>query len=181
MKGLNLALGVEEERPWMRQQIVSLGLTLALGVMIGLTSLVLVLGTDLGTDLADAIGLGTAFATVSTWLRWPLMLAVIVLGVVILQRAAPDHAAPVKWYLPGAILTVVLWGLSIIGMRVYFAISSGFAEAYGVFGAVLAFVFWLYVMSLGILIGGVVNGTIQREAEVAEDTGDEHISQPGPS
>lgn len=181
MKGLNLALGVEEGRPWVKQQVLALGLTLALGVMIGLSSLVLVMGTDVGADIADAIGLGSAFSTVSTWLRWPLVAAVIVLGVALLQRYAPDHEAPFRWYVPGAVLTVVLWGISIVGMRIYFAISSGFAEAYGVFGAVLAFVFWLYVMSLVILVGGVVNGTIQREVEGAGDASTGLVSQPGPT
>lgn len=168
MKGLNLAVGVEENRNWFKQQLTSLALTVATGLMLGVTSVLFVLGSGIGDDLAGAIGLGGLWTTVSTWLRWPVIVAVIVVGVALLNRFAPDHEAPIRWYLPGAAVTVVLWGISVIGLRVYFQISAGFAEAYGVFGSVLAFIFVLYVMSLGILVGGVVNGAVQRELPAAE-------------
>ena len=168
MKGLNLALGVEETRSWFRQQVVSVGLTIATAFMLVVSSLLFVLGTSIGTDLADSIGLGELWATVSVWLRWPVIALVIVIAVALLNRFAPDHAAPLRWYLPGAALTVVLWGLSLVGLRLYFEFSGSYAEAYGVFGAVLAFVFWLYIMSLVVLIGGVVNSAVQREIPAAE-------------
>ncbi|MEJ7839669.1 MAG: YihY/virulence factor BrkB family protein [Thermomicrobiales bacterium] len=168
MKGLNLAMGIDEHRSWVRQQLTALGLTIAAGIGLALVSLLFVLGSGVGEDIAKSIGLGTAWTTVSTWLRWPVIVIVVVVAVAMLNRFAPDHEALVRWYLPGAVTTVVLWGLSLIGLRIYFQISAGFAEAYGVFGSVLAFIFFLYVMSLGILVGGVVNGAIQREVPEPE-------------
>jgi membrane protein len=82
---------------------------------------------------------------------------------VILHRFAPDRKAPLRAYLPGAIVTLVLVVVATLGMRIYFAISGGFTEAYGAFGAVLAFVFYLYVIGLVLLIGGVINAAFQDE------------------
>ena len=161
MKGLNQALGVEEERPWWKKQAIALGLTVLISLFATIGVLVFILGTGIGDDLAGAVGLGSVFSTVSVWLRWPVIAAGIVFGVMVLHYYAPDHKSPFRWTLPGAVLTVVLWGIFIIGLRIYFAVSGSFAEAYGVFGAVLAFVFWLYVMSLAILLGGVTNSAVQ--------------------
>jgi len=160
MKGLNQARGVEEQRPWWKKQLTALGLTILIALCATVGVLFYVLGTGIGDDLTRAVGLGTAFSTVSTWLRWPVIAVGIVLGVMVLHYAAPDDRAPFRWFLPGAIVTVVLWAVFIVGLRIYFALSTSFAEAYGVFGAVLAFVFWLYVMALAILVGGVVNSAV---------------------
>lgn len=169
IKGLNQALAVEESRPWVKKEAVAIGLTIALAAFVVVASLFYVLGTGLGDDLAGAIGLGAAWSTVSVWLRWPIIAAVIVLAVTLLHYFAPNHSAPFRWYLPGAILTVILWVISLLGLRIYFAVSGSFAEAYGVFGAVLAFVFWLYVMALVVLIGGVVNSAVQERLPAARE------------
>jgi membrane protein len=174
MKGLNLALGVEEERSWAMQQATAIGLTIAAAVLLVVSSLLYVLGTGLGNDLADAVNLGGAWATVSVWLRWPVIAVVIVVGVMAVNRYAPNHSAPLRWYLPGAVVTVVLWVLALVLLRVYFLVSGSYAEAYGAFGAVLAFVFLLYVMSLVILLGGVINSAVQRE--IPEARGEDNLA-----
>jgi membrane protein len=174
MKGLNLALGVEEERSWAMQQATAIGLTIAAALLLVVSSLLYVLGTGVGNDLADAVNLGGAWATVSVWLRWPVIAVVIVVAVMALHRYAPNHAAPLRWYLPGALVTVGLWVIALVLLRLYFLVSGSYAEAYGVFGAVLAFVFLLYVMSLVTLIGGVVNSAVQRE--IPEARGEDNLA-----
>lgn len=168
MKGLNTAYGIKESRSWPVRTGTAIGLTAGLALALVVTSGVFFLGTDLGQTVADAIGVGSAFATVSAWLRWPLVACAVVAIIVLLHRYAPDFSAPLRWYLPGATLTLVLIVLASLGLRVYFSLSSGF-EAYGVFGALLAFIFFLYIISLMILLGGVVNAAIQQELPRARD------------
>jgi membrane protein len=175
IKGLNAAYAVDEkDRSWIRQTLVSIGLTVGLGIMLAVSSLFFILGTGIGEDIAGAIGLGGAWATVSTWLRWPIIAAVVILGVALLHRYGPNIDAPLKWYLPGAAFTVVAMLIVTLLLGVYFAISGGYSEAYGTFGAVLAFIFWLYVMALLILVGGVINKAVQSELPAAQKDVREH-------
>jgi membrane protein len=169
IKGLNAAYDVEEDsRSWITQTLVAVGITVGFGLLLGVSSLFFILGTGIGEDIAGAIGLGGAWATVSTWLRWPIIAAVVVLGVALLHRYGPDIDAPLKWYLPGAAFTVVAMLIVTLLLGVFFAVSGGYSEAYGTFGAVLAFIFWLYVMGLLILVGGVINRAVQSEVPAAQ-------------
>lgn len=168
IKGLNTAYNIEDdERSFVRQTLVSVGLTVALGLMLGLAGVIFILGTNAGQSIADAIGLGSAFTTVSTWLRWPVIALVVILAVALVHRFGPNLDADLKWYLPGAAFTVVTTAIATLLLGVYFNISGGYTAAYGTFGAVLAFIFWLYVTSLLMLVGGVINMAVQKEVPPA--------------
>lgn len=178
IKGLNATYNIDEdERSFIRKTLISVGLTVALGLMLGIAGLVFVLGTDLGQDLANAIGLGTVWATASTWLRWPVIAVVAVLAVAMIHRFGPNVDADLKWYLPGAAVTVVSWAIATFALGIYFNVSGGYTAAYGTFGAVLAFIFWLYVMSLLILVGGVINMAVQKEIPPAHGNVQERDDQ----
>jgi len=169
IKGLNVAYGVEDkERSWFANTMVAIGLTIGLGLMLAAGSMIFVLGTGIGDDFANAIGLGKAWSSVSTWLRWPLIAAVVILGVALIHRYGPNIDAPLKWYLPGAAFTVVSMLIATLLLGIYFSISGGYSQAYGTFGAVLAFIFWLYIMALVILIGGVINDAVQEKVPAAQ-------------
>ena len=161
MEGLNEAYGVRETRSWIVRTGTAIALTVALAVALVVSGALLFLSTDVGQDIADRIGLGTAWSTVSAWLRWPLTAVLVVWVIVLLHRYAPNFRAPLRWYLPGAAVTVVLMLLAALGLRVYFTFAGSYSEAYGVFGAVVAFVFFLYVAGMVMLMGGVFNGTLR--------------------
>lgn len=164
IKGLNVAYNVEnDERSFVRQTLVAIGLTVAIAVMVGVAGFLFVIGSGIGDDLANGIGLGGAWSTVSTWLRWPVILVVIILAVAMIHYFGPNVDAGFRWFLPGAAFTVVSMVIATFALGIYFNISGGYSAAYGTFGAVLAFIFWLYVMALLLLLGGVINMAVQKE------------------
>jgi membrane protein len=183
IKGLNAAYDVEDDsRSWLRQTLTSIGLTVGLALMLAISSLFFILGTGIGDDIAGGLGLGSAWATFSTWIRWPIIAAVVILGVALLHRYGPDIDAPLKWFLPGAAVTVISMLIATLLLGIYFSISGGYSAAYGAFGAVLVFIFWLYVMALLILIGGVINKAVQAEVPAAmRDVREHHENGASPS
>lgn len=163
IKGLNVAYNVEEDSSFIRKTLVSIGLTIGIGLMIGVAGFLFIIGSGIGDDLASGMGLGDAWATVSSWLRWPVIAVVIILAVAVIHRYGPNVDAGLRWFLPGAVFTVVAMAIATFALGIYFNISGGYNAAYGAFGAVLAFIFWLYVMSMLLLLGGVLNMAVQKE------------------
>lgn len=160
MKGLNAMYGLEDTRSFIKRNAVALLLTIGLAASILVSGTLQLLGTDVGQDIADWAGLGAVWETAVRWLQWPVTAALVTLVIVMIHRYAPRFDGPLRWYLPGAVVTTFGLALSTFGLQIYFARFGGFSAAYGVFGAVLAFIFWLYIASVVILAGGIVNATL---------------------
>ncbi len=108
IKGLNTAYDVsDDERSFVRKTLLAIGLTIGLAMLIGVAGVIFVFGTSVGEDIAGAIGLGGAWNTVSTWLRWPLIAVVIIVAVALIHSVGPNVDADFKWFLPGATFSVI--------------------------------------------------------------------------
>jgi membrane protein len=67
---------------------------------------------------------------------------------------------------PGAVLAAVGWAVSAVFFRLYLSLSS---NPYGLAGAVLLLLTWLYVGGLVLLLGVVLNAVLGRHVEVDYD------------
>ncbi|MDP9354567.1 MAG: YihY family inner membrane protein [Chloroflexota bacterium] len=175
MKGLNIAFDVTDPRPWWRRTLVALALTVALGLGVIGASTFFLLGSVVGEALANLLGLGDAWTTVWGIVRWLLIVLLLIVALAFLYWAGPNVDAPFKWLTPGSVLAVLLWVIATFALSIYFRYFAGYTETYGVLGGVLAFVFWLYVMSLILLLGGELNAVLtqrydpQTQADIASD------------
>jgi membrane protein len=104
IKGLNRAYDVEETRPFWRQILIALALTVLLGTAAVVSFIVMVTGQVAATEVASAIGLAEAAA----WLVEvaPFPLAILALGVAstFLYWAAPARHPHWRWVLPGVVV-----------------------------------------------------------------------------
>lgn len=67
IKGLNSAYNIgKDERSFIRKNLISIGFTIGLALIVGVAGWFFMLGTGLGEDIAAGIGLDTVWATVST-------------------------------------------------------------------------------------------------------------------
>lgn len=164
MKGLNLVHDVEDDsRGLIARNLTAIAITVALALMIAIGAAVVVMGSSAGETVAESLGIGGAWITASGWLRWPLVALMVIAAVAMVFRFAPNVDAGFRWFLPGAVVTVIGWMVASLLLTVYFRYSGGFSEAYGLFGAVLAFLFWVWVMAVVVLIGGIVNRVVQHD------------------
>ena len=199
IRALDDAYRVSERRSFIGLQV--LGLALALGAVITLVALValVVIGPLLGggQQIADQFGLGAFWEIAWAVLRWPAVATVVVLYLTMLYRFGPNVDA--LWYrcLPGAVLgTILLIGIS-LGFGQYLAYTgtsvidgdtvqdSAVQAAAGTIGLVLAGVLWLWLVSIAVLTGGVLNAELEYEpatatAEQPSGQGDSAPHQGGP-
>ena len=73
----------------------------------------------------------------------------------------PPLEVTLREALPGAVFAAIGWVLLQIGFRIY-AANAGQYAAYGVIGAALLFVTWLYFASIVVLVGAAINAVIRK-------------------
>ncbi|WP_415380785.1 YihY/virulence factor BrkB family protein [Halosimplex sp. TS25] len=123
-------------------------------------ALVVIVGIALAVGFVVAVGVALSVLSLEipfvNVLGTVVLIAVLALAFLPIYYVLPPVEVSVKGVLPGAVVAAVGWVLLQIGFRIYASGADRFA-AYGVIGAVLLFVTWLYFASIVVLVGAAVN------------------------
>jgi len=161
---LNVIYSVTEARPWWKQKLTIVGLSLSLAGLIVVALVLVLYGGKIGQVIATQIGLGEVFRIAWKVLQWPVSFAAMFLSFSIVYYFAPNLEER-KWYwvTPGAVAGVALWLIASLGFRIYLYFFNSYSATYGSLGAVIILMLWLYMTGYAILIGAEVNCVIENE------------------
>ena len=165
LSSLNVAYEVEESRSWIRQRLTSIGLTIALAVLV-ITALVGVLyGHDIIEAVAGNFGLGSVFEWTWKIVQYPIIISFVLLAFGLIYYFAPD-VKETSWHFvtPGALVGVGLWLLVSFAFNLYLSYFNSYNATYGALGGVIILMLWLYLTGAAILIGGEINSEIEAAA-----------------
>ena len=173
IRALDIAYDLEERRGYVQTRVTALALALGTVAVGSFLLVALALGPLLGTgrQVAELVGLGHGFAVLWDWLRWPFALAVLVLWTTVVFHYAPFHRTPWRWDLPGALLTSGAWLGLTGGLRLYLSLAQGTNPVFGTLGGALILILWLYLLAVGLLLGGELNGLLVARYDVRQDPG----------
>lgn len=156
--GLDIAYKNTNERGIIKQNIFTLLFTLGafLALILSMTLIV----------LFPAIELPGYLGTLVSWLRWPLLAIIVISGISLLYKYAPDRKAPkFKWVVSGAALATLLWLIASWGFSFFVGNFGRYGEMYGSISAVVILLLWLFLTSYIILLGGELNSAAEAYAE----------------
>lgn len=179
-QSLNVAFDVKENRPWWKQRLTAIGLTIALSVLIISALILVVAGGHIADFLAGKFGFSSVFALTWKILQWPVVIAFMILAFALIYYFAPDLRKQAwKWLTPGAAIGVALWLAVSLAFRVYLHFFDSYSNTYGSLGAVIVLMLWLYFTGAAILIGGEINSEIENAAAQsgapdAKEKGEKH-------
>ena len=161
MDALNIAYDREENRSFIRLNLVSLLFTVS-----GIAGLILLLLVVAAVPvILDVMWLGGT-ADVLIWIgRWPVIFSLILVGLAVLYRFAPCRPdVRWRWVTPGSLLAAL--GLLLLSMLFsWYAANIGkFNETYGSLGAVIGFLTWMWLSATIILVGAEFNAEIESAA-----------------
>ena len=184
---LNHAYDVEERRSWWHRRLVGLGMGAATVVVAVLVLAAFVVGPLLGAGpvLADAVGLGAAFAFGWEVLRFPVVVAGLVAWAAAVFRIAPNRTCRWRDALPGALLTTLLWAAASAGFHVYLLVVADANPILGASGGGVIVMIWVYLLSLALLLGGELNAVLMRRRSARPGAvragGPGPVTGPGPA
>jgi membrane protein len=161
----NIAYEQKETRSFLRFNLIVLLLTSGV-VAGGLIAIALIALLPAATQF---VNLGPLTKWVLLVVQWPLLIVLVMAGLAILYRYAPNRDEPRwRWVSPGAITATVMWIVGSIGFTIYVTHFGSYDKTYGSLGGAVVLLTWLYVSAFAVLLGAVVNA--QSERQTRRDT-----------
>lgn len=172
ISALNSAYDVEDARPWWKQRLIAILLTIGVALFL-LVSLVLVIaGPELAAFVADRVGLGAVFEWTWKILQWPVVFALVATAVGLIYYFAPDVDQDFAWITPGSLLATVLWLVGSLAFRFYVVNFGSYNETYGTIGGIMVLMLWLYLTGLVIIVGAEMNAEVEHASAHGKAAGE---------
>ncbi len=163
MDASNAIWDVEEGRPIYKKLPIRVGITVVMLVLLAALAVMTVVTGPIAQEVGNIIGLGDQAVSVWNIAKWPVMLVLVSFMFAFLYWAAPNVKQPgFKWVSPGGIFAVVLWIVASALFAFYVANFSSYNATYGSLGGVIAFLVWLWISNIAILVGAEFNAELER-------------------
>ncbi|GAB1690143.1 YihY/virulence factor BrkB family protein [Krasilnikovia sp. M28-CT-15] len=168
MRASNAIYDVPEGRPiWMTLPI-RVGVTAVIGIMLMLSAVIVVFTGDLARVVGDQLGLGGAAVTTWNVVKWPVLVVLVSLMFAILYWASPNaKTGGFRWVSPGGVFAVVLWIAASAAFAIYLGNFANYNKTYGTLGGVIAFLVWLWISNIAILLGAELDAELERGRAIA--------------
>jgi membrane protein len=160
MGALNAMFNKRETRPYWKRQLIAIGVTLGVALVVIVALGLLVVGPVAGHWLADRFGLGHVFDVAWDIGRWVGAGFLVMVVWAVLYKFLPNTNAPFRIFTPGAIVGVALWlGIS-YGFGVYLTHFNSYEATYGALGGGIIFLTWLWLSNIALLFGAEINDVL---------------------
>jgi len=164
MDGLNVAFEIEEKRGLVKYYLTAFALTI--GLIVGFLLIIAILA--LLPVILAFLQFGDFAQTIMSLIRWPVVLAVLAVGLAILYRYAPSRGpVPWHWISPGAGAACILWLIGSVVFAIYVQNFGAYNETFGALGGVIVLLTWLWLSAFIVLMGAEVDSEIERQDKVA--------------
>jgi membrane protein len=156
---LNIVYDAKETRGFITLNAVSLTFTAGAVVFLLLAiSIIVVMPNVLGS-----LGLQTATEWIVVIVRWPFLLAGLVLALAFTYRFGPCRDnAQWHWITIGSAVTSLVWIAFSMAFSYYAANFGSYNRTYGSLGATIGFMTWMWLSVMVVLAGAEIDAVLER-------------------
>ncbi len=172
IEALDIAYRVEVSRPWWRDRLQALILTVTTGALFSASLVLLIAGSNFGHLISIVFPVPQEFAHLWPGIRLCLTFATFLGAVLVMYVFGPNVKITFHSALPGALLAVFGWFLGSAGFTFYLTHFADYDVTYGALGAVIVLMLWFYIIAAAMLIGAEVNAQLARRQAVACPAGE---------
>jgi membrane protein len=163
----NAIYEVPEGRPFWKLRPMQLIVTTVMIFLLAACAIAVVVTGPVAQQLGDVVGAGSAAVTAWDIAKWPIIALVVSLMFSVLYFAAPNVKQPgFKWITVGGVVALVILLVASALFAVYVASFSSYNKTYGALGGVIAFLVWLWIANLAVLLGAELNAELERGREL---------------
>ncbi|GIF17004.1 YihY/virulence factor BrkB family protein [Actinoplanes teichomyceticus] len=168
MRASNAVYDVPEGRPIWKTLPIRIAVTAVVGVMLILSAAIVVFTGSLAEIVGEAVGMGGAAVTTWNIVKWPVLLVLISLMFALLYWASPNaRTGGFRWVSPGGLCAVLLWVIASVAFAIYLANFANYNKTYGTLGGVIAFLVWMWISNIAILLGAELDAELERGRAIA--------------
>ncbi|MEW6311224.1 MAG: YihY/virulence factor BrkB family protein [Pseudomonadota bacterium] len=175
MNAMNRAYDVREGRPTWKLMLLSVLYTVGSAVLLLACAMLMVLGPQVMGWLADLVGLRDVVVVLWAWLRWPVVIFLMMLLVAVLYYVTPDVEQKFRFITPGSVLAVVVWVAASLAFGIYVQNFADYNATYGSIGAIIVLLLYFYISAAVLLLGAELNAVIEHHSVDGKDKGDKEI------
>lgn len=175
MNAMNRAYDVDEGRPGWKLTLLSLFYTVGTAVVLLASAGLMITGPQVMAWLADMVGLRETVVLLWTWLRWPVVVVLMMLLVAVLYYVTPDVEQDFRFITPGSVLAVVVWIAASVGFGIYVQNFADYNATYGSIGAIIVLLLYFYISAAVLLLGAELNAVIEHHSVEGKDPGDKQL------
>jgi membrane protein len=166
-RAMNRIYEIDEGRPFWKLRPLMLLITLVAVVMTALVLVMLVVSGPLAESIGKTIGLGDATVTAWQFVKWPVLLVMVMLIVAMLYYATPNVKQPkFRWISVGAAVAIVVWILASVAFAFYVSNFGSYNKTYGSLAGVIVALLWLWLTNLALLLGAEIDSELERGREL---------------
>ncbi len=157
---LNVIYDEREKRGLIKLNLISLLFTIgAIGGALVALGAVVVFPLFLA-----ALGLSSFDQPLIGLLRWPVMFVLIIVGLAITYRYGPSRRpAKWRWLSVGSVCAALAWLMVSLVFSWYLGNFANYNATYGALGAVIGLMMWMWLSTIVVLVGAVLNCEIEHQ------------------
>jgi membrane protein len=170
MDAMNRIMGVQETRPWWKQRLVAMLMTL-LEAAILIAAFATIVAWP---QILAWLGLGGAAGALATAVHALVVFVMILLSIALALYFGPDADQRWEWITPGSLAgSVVLLGVSLL-FRIYVQNWGNYSATYGSLGGIVVLMSWLWLCSVVLLTAAEINKVIEDASPLGKPYGQKH-------
>lgn len=161
MQAFNKSSLLMETRPWLKQRLVAVYLTVLISFALIFGLIIMTIGEYVFGVLQTELRFKDSF-----WLylvnagRWFILIVVYFVTISLLYRYGPAHPKKWKFFSAGSWMATILAIITFWGFSYYINNFGNYNKLYGSIGTLIVLMIWLYLNSLIILVGFELNASI---------------------
>ncbi|MFK0276261.1 YihY/virulence factor BrkB family protein [Ensifer sp. NPDC090286] len=165
---MNVAYGEHEKRSFVARTLLCLAFTLAALVF----AAILIFLIGIIPALLAYVWLDRWVETLTRVIRWPAILFLAAMGTATIYRYGPSRErAKLRWLNWGVVFSAIMWLAASWLFSFYLENFANYNATYGALGALAGFMMWVWISTVILIIGALLNAELEHQTAVDTTTG----------